>query len=408
MNSIKIKHNLYDIIFLLFIGIIYIFSIAKDPALGDSLAFTLQGYKGFDFSSNATNHLLFSNLLSLLHKIFPFIKIHFLFVSVSILSAILSLLYLRKLLIILEVSSKSSFICIMILGLSFTFWRQAIITEVYTFYLLFVILFLINLFKFNQRKEIKYFYYLSVLLGILFLIHIQTILFLFLYFYFIFRNFSILKKHIIYGGLISILLFSVLLIPVFMGHQTFIAIFTDNSYESSLFNFDPSIIFKSIVRNIVFFIYNFLFFSVFLFWGLKNKTYGDYILVGIIPFLIFCIKHNVSDSYVFQLVPYIFLLIIIGRGLDHFPKIYIILPLFLPLIYFASYKVIQKTSLGKNFEKEKYYKGGIRYMMFPPLKGNPDWDYFIQKYKEDSLYNNPDIQYLDPAIKEWDKIRNKN
>lgn len=408
MNSIKIKYNLHFIIFLLYIGVIYAFSTAKDPALGDSLGFTLQGYKGFDFSSNATNHVLFSNLLSLLHSIFPFIKVHALFVSVCIISGVFSLFYLRKLLSILEVSPKSSFMCVMILGLSFTFWRQSIITEVYTFYLLFVILFIINLFKFIQGKEIRYFYYSCVLLGILFLIHIQTILFLPLCLYFLFRNFSVLKEHVIYGIVVTVLLFSALLIPVFMGCNTFTAIFTDNSYENSIFNFDPSIIIKSIIRNLIFLIYNFLFFSVFLFWGLKNKTYRDYLLIGIIPFLIFCIKHNVSDAYVFQLVPYVFLLIFIGRGLDHFPKIYIILPLFFPLIYFTSYKIIQKTSLGRNFDKEKYYKGGARYMVFPPMRGNPDWDYFIHNYKEDSLYNNPDIKYLDSSIREWDRIRKEN
>jgi hypothetical protein len=408
MNSKKTRYDLYIIIFLLFIGIIYGFSITADPALGDSLSFTLQGYKGFDFTSNATNHLLFSNFLSLLHKIFPFIKVHFLFVYISILSGLLSLFYLRKLLRLFNVSARSSLMCIMILGFSFTFWRQSIITEVYTFYLLFVILFLISLFKYIQEKEIRFFYYASVLLGILFLIHIQTILFLPLYIYFIFKNYSMLKKHVIYGGLITIFLFSILLIPVLMGRHTFTAIFTDNSYEDSIFNFDFSIILKSIVRNLMFLLYNFMFFIVFLFGGLKNTTYRDYIFVGIIPFLVFCVKHNVSDAYVFQLVPYIFLIILIGRGLDCFPKIALILPLIFPLIYFVSYKITETTSLGRNFDKEKYYKGGVRYMMFPSLKGNPEWDYFIHKYKQDSLYNNPDVGYLDSSIREWDEIRKKN
>ncbi|MFS4470787.1 hypothetical protein [Chryseobacterium sp. T20] len=407
MKLIKRNDNIY-IFPLLFIGIMYICSIAQDPSFGDSLVFTIQGYKGFEFSSNATNHILFSNFLSLLHKIFPFVEVHFLFVGVCILSGILSLFYLGRLLNLLDISPRSSLICIMILGLSFTFWRQAIITEVYTFYLLFSILYLINLFKFVQSKEIKYFYYLSFLLGILFLIHIQTILFLPLYLYFIFRNFTILKMHIIYGGIITGLLFSVLLIPVFMGRNTFISIFTDNSYEDSIFNYDPSIILKSIIRNLVFLIYNFLFFIVFLFWGLKNKTHLDYIAIGIIPFLVFCIKHNVSDGYVFQLIPYVFLLILMGRGLDYFPKIYIILPLFFPVIYFTSYKIVEKTSLGKTFDKEKYYKGGTRYMLFPPLNGNPDWDYFINKYKGGALYNDPNLKYLDSSIREWDEIRKKN
>uniref|UniRef100_UPI00352434CA hypothetical protein n=1 Tax=Chryseobacterium gossypii TaxID=3231602 RepID=UPI00352434CA len=160
MNSIKNNYNIYLAILLSFMGILYFCSIAKDPSLGDSLAFTVQGYRGFEFSSNATNHILFSNFLSLLHKIFPFINVHFLFVGVSILSGILTLFYLNKLLNLLGISPKSSFICVMVLGFSFTFWRQAIITEVYTFYMLFSILFLLNLFKFELATifETKFIY----------------------------------------------------------------------------------------------------------------------------------------------------------------------------------------------------------------------------------------------------------
>ncbi|MEY8758597.1 protein O-mannosyl-transferase family [Chryseobacterium tongliaoense] len=393
---------------LLLIGIIYAFSVSEDPALGDSLGFTLQGYNGFLFDSNATNHILFSNFLSLLYKILPFINVHFLFVGVSIFCALLSLFYLNTLLEITGVSRRSSLICILLLGLSFTFWRQSIITEVYTFYLVFVILFLIHLFKFLQEKTSRHFYYLSFFLGLLFLIHIQTILFIPLYAYFLFKNFSFIKRQFFYGLLITIALFSILLIPPVLGRHSFAAIFTDNAYEDSLFNFNPGLIFKSIIKNAGFLIYNFQFFIIFLFPGIKNKKHLDYIIIGILPFLAFCIKHTISDIYVFHLVPYLLLLIVIGRGLDRFPGIYLLTPVILPLFYFLSFKIVEKTSFGKQFEKEKGYKGGTRYMLFPPLNQNPDLNYFILKYKQDSLDKDPALRRLYPFVIEWEDIKNKH
>lgn len=402
------KYSAYTYIFLLILGIIYFLSIGKDPALGDTLGFTIQGYHGFSFESNATNHFLFSNVLGLAHKILPFINVHILFVSICIISGLLALYYLRKLLLLLKVSEKSSLMCIMLFGFSFTFWRQAVITEVYTFYILFVILFLINVFKFLKEKEIKYFYYLSIFLGILFLIHIQTILFGPFYCFLLFKNFKILKKHIIYGGLVTLLLFSILLLPVAFGRHSLVAIFTDNAYENSLFDYDPSTIFKSIIKNLGILGYNFLFFSVFIFWGVRNKKYLSYILFGALPFLFFCIKHNVSDVHVFQLVPYIFIIILIGQGLDRFPKLPLILPVILPIFYFASFKIVQKTSIGNNFEKEKGFKGGTRYMLFPPLNQNPDLNSLLRNYKKDSLYEKYGVKEMYPLIIQWEEIKKKN
>lgn len=402
------KYSAYTYIFLLLLGILYFFSIGKDPALGDSLGFTIQGYNGFSFESNATNHFLFSNVLGAAHKILPFINVHFLFVGICIISGLLALFYLRKLLILLEVSEKSSLMCIMLFGFSFTFWRQAIITEVYSFYILFVILFLINVFKFLKEKDIKYFYYLSIFLGILFLIHIQTILFGPFYCFLIFKNFKLLKKHIIYGGLITLILFSILLLPVAFGRHSLVSIFTDNSYENSLFDYDPSTIFKSILKNLGILGYNFLFFSVFIFWGVRNKKNRSYILFGALPFLFFCIKHNVSDVHVFQLVPHIFILILIGRGLDRFPKIPLLLPILLPLFYFASFKIVQRTSIGKNFEKEKGFKGGTRYMLFPPLNENPDLSSLLKNYQKDSLYEKPGVEEMYPLMIQWEEIKKKS
>lgn len=407
MNRINKKYPFYSSLLILLIGLMYVFSTAKDPVLGDSLVFTLMAHDGFDFNSNATNHILYSNLLALLYKIFPFINIHSLCISVSIISGVLCLFFLQKLLVIFNTSQKSIFMCIMILGFSFTFWRVSVITEVYTFYLMFVILFLNNFFRFLKEKNKKYFYFASILLGLLFLIHIQSILFLPAYFYLMVKNFRALKKDLFYGCLIISFFFSILLIPVFLGHHPLINLFVMSGSESSVFSINFSVVLKSIIRNSGFLLYNFLFFLIFIFPGIKDKAHSDYIIIFLIPFLAFCIKHDVSDSYVFHLVPYIFLIVLIGKGLDRFPKVGILLPVLLPVMYLITAEIIGKTSFGENIEKEKGFKGGVDYIFFPALHNTPDLSLFLKKYHPDSLYKKPELKAMYPFVLRWEEI-NKN
>lgn len=381
----------------------------EDPLLGDSIAFTMQAYRGFLFETNATNHFLYSNFLSLLYKLLPGSNIHYLCVSVSIFSALLFLFYFRRFLEFLGVTPRSSLICMMAFGLSFTFWRQSIITEVYTFYLLFVILFLLSAFKYLESKNISHFYYSCVFLGILFLIHIQTVLFIPFCLYFLFKEFKNLKNHIISGITVFLLISFILLIPAIQGKHDFLAILTDDAYQNSLFNYNIKIIAKSIIKNSTILFYNFNFFIIFLILGLNFKKNIFYIILILLPFIMFCIKHSVSDIYVFQLVPYIFFWLIVGKGIDRFPKkYYLFLPLLLPLIYFVSYKMLSMTPIGEKYNVEKNYKGGIRYMTFPPLNGNPPIDLFIRKFETNNIFEDKAIvrsSYLD-ALR-WQKIKSK-
>lgn len=88
-------------------SLIYIFSIGSDPILGDSLAFTVVASHGFDLASNATNHFLYINFLAILHKIFPFINPHYLFVGFSIVCSLATLFFLRKFLFLFELKKNT-------------------------------------------------------------------------------------------------------------------------------------------------------------------------------------------------------------------------------------------------------------------------------------------------------------
>ena len=91
-------------IIILFLTITYFFSLGKDPILGDGLVFTVQACNGYDFATNATNHFLYSNFLAVIHKIIPFINPHYLFVVSSILFSIGTLIVIKMVQLLFDVS----------------------------------------------------------------------------------------------------------------------------------------------------------------------------------------------------------------------------------------------------------------------------------------------------------------
>ncbi|WHF50912.1 hypothetical protein QGN23_10790 [Chryseobacterium gotjawalense] len=396
------KNVLLLFIFLL----IYLFSIGPDPILGDSLAFTVVASKGFDLATNATNHFLYINSLAVLHKIVPFINPHYLFVGFSIGCSILTLYFLRKFLFLFDVKEDIVDVVILFFGFSFTFWRISIITEVYSFYLLFVILFLHQFFLFIKEKRSINFYWSSILFGLMFLIHIQTILLVPFYLYFLYENFKSNKMNIIKGLLIPTVLFSVLLIPVIQGKNSFTAIFTDDAWGSSFFHLDFKTFIKSLGRNLVFLLYNFLFFTYFIIRGLNKVPFKKYFIIAILPYAFFILKHDVSDSYVFHLVPYLLVLIIMAKGLENFnfSKKYL-LAFAIPLIYFMTFKILDFTKTGESINTETGFKGGVRYLFFPPLKGNPDILKFIEAYDKNKLKAKPAFDRQYRYAKDWMLIK---
>lgn len=395
-----------EFLLLFFVLVIYFFSVGKDPILGDSLGFTVQAYHGFDFGTNSTNHFLYSNFLAFLHHIFPKVNVHNLFVGFSIACAIFNLYFFKRLTKIFEISDRISSILMLFLAFSFTFWRNAVITEVYSFYLVFILLFFYFYFLNLQNKSFKNFVFASFLFGLLFLIHIQTILLIPFYLYFLYHNFLWEKRRLFLGTIFPMFFFSILLIPVFKGKQDFFSIFFDSSYGSQFLNFNFSHFLKTLGRNLIFWIYNFLYFLPFVFLGFRKLRFKVPILLCFIMYIIFLLKHEVSDSYVFHLVPYIFLIISVGKSLGDFKNFnkYIFV-LILPLFYFFTIKIVDQTSLGQKINHEIGFKGGARYFFFPPLNENPDITRFIQAYDENNLIDQPTYKTQYELAKEWQKIK---
>lgn len=355
-------------------------------------------------ATNATNHFLYINLLGVLKMVFPFVNPHYLFVAFSIGCSLSTLYFLRKFLFLFDIKNGIIDLVILFFGFSFTFWRISVITEVYSFYLLFVTLFLYQTFLFIKEKRINNFYWCSILFGLMFLIHIQTILLVPFYLYFLYYNLKNDKKNILKGVFIPIIIFSVLLIPVVQGKHSFVAIFTDNAWGNSFFHLEFKTFLKSVARNSVFLLYNFLFFIYFIIRGISKVPHKKYFIVAILPYCFFILKHDVSDSYVFYLVPYLFVLIIIAKGLENFDKKYVLV-FSIPLIYFMTFKIIDFTKIGESINTETGFKGGVRYLFFPPLNGNPDILKFIEAYDENKLKDKATFDKQYQYAKDWILIR---
>ncbi|SDE00419.1 protein O-mannosyl-transferase family [Riemerella columbipharyngis] len=402
------RKNHLVILCLSIIAIVYVFSIAKDPILGDSLAFSVQACKGFDIGTNATNHFLYSNFLALIFKLFPIsVNPHYIFTSVSILFSIATLWLIRKFLLLFDISHKNTLLLFFLLGLSFTYWRISIITEVYAFYIFFTVLFLYYVFRYVKTPKNSTFIILSFILGLCFLIHIQSILLIPSYLLLAYKSMKIDYKQTIIGTCLFLVVSSILLIPVALGKHDFMAILNDDNPNYSFLKINIIESCKALLRNIGFLVYNFTIFLYFILIGFRKIQYKKYVLAILIPYFVFIIKHDVSDSYVFQLVPYVFLLVAMGKGVEcKFNRLPIAIVLILPLFYFSTYKIIGYTQFGKKINNEKGFKGGVRYLMFPALNGNPPIDVFIKDYQNGKIDKKEEFKTQYNYAIEW-KEKNK-
>lgn len=340
--------------------------------------------------------------MAILRKLLPFLNPHYLFAGFSSICAVVALHFIGKWLDIIDVRKNTVNFVILIFGLSFTFWRTAAITEVYSFYLMLVSLFLYKLFLFQKKGEKRDALLSGFIFGTLFLVHIQTILLIPFYLYFLYQYFGTDWKKLAVMTAIPGFIACLLLAPVLLGNQTFTAIFTDDAWGRSFLILDANQSVRSLLRNSGFLVYNFVGFLFLIITGYRKVAFKIYIWVIGIPYLLFILKHDVSDSYVFHLIPYVFLLPAMAQGIERFKLAnYFWLALSLPSFYFITYKVVAATDIGNSVEQNTGFKGGARYLLYPPLRSNPDLQEFVRAYEENKLHNRAAYDRQYKYAKEW-------
>ena len=119
----------------------------------------------FIISTSVYAHFLFSNSLILIKKIFPFFDSIEIGRWFTIFFGVSSVSILYKIIYTIIKNNWSSFFGSIIFGLSFTFWRNTEIVEIYTFNIFFIALFILYSVKYFQEKKINFYYCLLLFLG---------------------------------------------------------------------------------------------------------------------------------------------------------------------------------------------------------------------------------------------------
>lgn len=364
--------------FFLFIAFIFIYywgSFSMVP-FGDCMGFIVDIEKGnFIFSTSVYAHFLFSNSLILLKKIFPFVESIEIGRWFTIFFGALSVSILYKIILEVTLNRWASFIGALLLGFSFTFWRNAEIVEIYTFNTFLTGIFILYSIKFIKHQRDRYLLIASFVLGISLWNHIQNILMIpgLLFLMFHCRNRDLILK----SALVFLLfLGGLFLIPILKEEPLNIVFKSVNS--SHQINFNNFL--KDLLKSAFFLIYNFWHFVLFGITGIvlllkKNLKLSLFLLLLGIPVFGFATFFSVSDNYVF-FIPFNFIFaIFIAFGLNNFLnkktfKIISLTVFIIPAFYLLGFKLISLTEKGNNFNLEKSYKGGLAYYMFPWLKKN--------------------------------------
>ncbi|HEX8548841.1 MAG TPA: DUF2723 domain-containing protein, partial [Cytophagaceae bacterium] len=257
--------NIY--IYFVLLVCLYIYYRSTHITFGDGIVFMYTIAKGYDISTTATTHLLYINFLKVVNDSLPFFDSVAKAVGVSIMFSIFTLSLVYRSSYILTENRIASIMSTLLLGLSFTYWRQTEIIEVYTTNCFIVSLLIWAVLKKYNSKNFST-PNTGIILGLSLLIHIQNILLIPFYIFHLI-NHKKDKKYIIIGLASFIVLSSILFaIPLLFDSNSITSIFfLDERFKAKAIAFDLAIISKGFFRSILYFLYNYIFFIFFMIHG---------------------------------------------------------------------------------------------------------------------------------------------
>ncbi|GGG62009.1 protein O-mannosyl-transferase family [Epilithonimonas arachidiradicis] len=377
--------NLYRIFFFSFLFLFYrYFSFSKVP-FGDALGFVnLAEINQFTDDTTVFGKFLYTNFLVGFKQIFSLDSIP----AVRYFNLIFSILTLAVIFSIIKLKFKEeiyAYIGTLILAFSFTFWKQTEIIEVYTFNSFWIALYTYFSLQFLESKKHIHLFWSSLILGLSFWAHVQNIMLIPGWLVLNFYAYKKFKVNILSSLLIfSFFAFGLYLLASINGYDASKVYGSGNSdWVTGSINKGVYGFAMDIAVAIGYLIYNFWFFTIpgvlVIFKKLKTiKNFkNQYYLISFLAPFGFATIYNVSDNYVFFLNSYLYFLLFIMEGLiiirNHKPRLYkniSLSVLFTPFFYVLSFFVISKTPPGQNFEKDKSYKGGLSYYLFPWMNNN--------------------------------------
>ncbi|MEM6272928.1 MAG: glycosyltransferase family 39 protein [Bacteroidota bacterium] len=398
------------------IAMIYLINRSPYPGFDDGLGFLLDAETGFNFHTNATNHVLYNNLQHLLAQIFFFVPTVWVLTMLVIVSSVLTLYRIMRIGDLFTGPMVTSLMPVIILGLSFTYWQQSEIIEVYAFNNLLFVHFLYYSLKDLQRGQRRYALWVSLLLGLGLLTHIQNILSIpyFLYYLLWGNELSSAKKAT--GLAIFASLFFLLFIPPLTGNMNSAsAVFFDRNFQGNVTEFSLAGLLSGMSKGMLYLAYNFHMFLMFilhgwyLMWRDRRNLFGLMTLL-LVPYLGFAIKYNVNDNHVFFLIPYILIVLpsvfsfsaLAMRLIGHMSWMLPMLLMMSPMLYGAAAMMGKKIEFVARYDAEKAYKGGAVHLLWPGKAWAKDpLALAKQLYQEDpEAYDRGEVEWNYPAAVE--------
>ncbi|MCG2792807.1 MAG: glycosyltransferase family 39 protein [Weeksellaceae bacterium] len=377
--------NLYRVLFFGFLFFLYwFFSFSRVP-FGDALGLVNTAEIN-QFTDNTTvfGKFLYTNFLIGFKTIFGLDSIS----AARFFNLIFSVLTLAVLFFALKLKFKKervAYLGTLIFALSFTYWKQTEIIEVYTFNSFWVALYIYFTIRFLAHRKSSLLFISSLILGLSLWSHVQNIMLIPGWLFLCFKSYKsnqikVLPSIIVFAAFA----FGLYFLAFLNGYDTSKVFGSGNSdwvtgsFKKGIFGFS-----KNMAVAVGYLVYNFWMFIIpgfFVFFQkIKSFRYNQnifYALSFLVPFS-FATIYNVSDNYVFFLNAYLFFIFFIVEGLlvlrNQYLRIYRIFSVSvfcIPFFYLVSYFLVSKTPQGQQFDREKSNKGGLSYYLFPWMRGN--------------------------------------
>lgn len=404
------------------IAMVYMINRSPYPGFDDGLGFLLDAEKGFNFHTNATNHVLYNNLQHMLAKAMFFIPTTFLLTMLPIICSMLALYRIFQIGDMFTGMKVTAYMPVVMLGLGFTFWQQSEIIEVYAFNNLLFVNFLYFALKDMQRNRHDNYLWVSLFLGLALLTHIQNILAIpFFLYYLLWKNGLELRQKLT-GLAIFAGLFFLLFIPPLLGNMnTAAAVFFDRHFQGNVTEFSMAGLMTGMGKGMMYMMYNFHMFLMFIMHGWyimwrDRRNLFFLMLLLFVPYFGFAVKYNVNDNHVFFLIPYILLVlpsvfsfnVLAMKLIGHMSWMFPMMIMMSPMMYGAMTMMGKdKIEFVKRYDEEKAYKGGAKHLLWPGKSAAKDPLALAKKlYEEDpGAFDRGEVEWNYPAAIELLKIR---
>lgn len=369
------------VIFLFFFVVFWWGSFDKIP-FGDCIGFILMAEKGeYVPEATALSHFLYINTVILLRKVFLINEI----LACRIVSVTTAALSLAVIFLTVFKLTKNRIIAVasaVLLGFSFSFWRNAGLVEVYTYNCMLNALFFYYLIIGVQERKPSALVFASLSLALSLLVHIQNILLIPA----ILLAAAIIRKgnRAVLQSILPVVLTLVLMaglnysqnLPFRFLYSSDAGTWVADTFKKSLGQY-----FKDILKALGYLLYNFHVFvpiGIAGIWHLLKEFRNLGIVLAFAAALVFGFAtfYAVSDNYTFFL-PFNYLFVIFAAfGMKYLLKNrpsysrIALLSLLSPFLYISVAKGTKMTATGQKLDAELSFKGGVDYYLIPWLNDN--------------------------------------